>query len=451
MTNIPQPSTLAKTVQLIFLLMLFAGVVYLCYIINCIDGCGPYHNTTSVADLDGDGDLDVVLFNRRHEENAYIIWAGTTLWTNLDGGGFTPEGLTLPELPPDTYSDTVTGDVDNDGSADLVLLAFNQLRFYLNHGGIPEWKTSLFRMRDSIHGGEEQGLSGTVVLGDLDGDGDLDGFVAGCCGIVLYPSGERTYRPSYSWVWINEKKDGGQLKGHSISLRETGDLAVRQAALGDLDGDGDLDVYAAIVASKLTGAEAPADRVLLNDGSGDFHDSGQRLAPTDQLRSAVGGLDHWLRGLFNIQKGNGPDQVGSTAAALGDLDGDGDLDVLAGNRGGVQIWINQGGEQGGQAGIFTPAGQRIPGGPTEGVFLADLDGDGDPDALVAGRTWAAVWWNDGQGEFRDSGQRLRYNERYGLAIGDFNGDGYPDVFSSAYDIGFHLWLNQGDGRLQEGN
>jgi hypothetical protein len=62
-----------------------------------------------------------------------------------------------------------------------------------------------------------------------------------------------------------------------------------------------------------------------------------------------------------------------------------------------------------------------------------------------------VWWNDGQGGFRVSGQRLRYNERYGLAIGDFNGDGYPDVFSSAYDIGFHLWLNQGDGRLQEGN
>jgi hypothetical protein len=62
-----------------------------------------------------------------------------------------------------------------------------------------------------------------------------------------------------------------------------------------------------------------------------------------------------------------------------------------------------------------------------------------------------VWWNDGQGGFRVSGQRLRYNERYSLAIGDFNGDGYPDVFSSAYDIGFHLWLNQGDGRLQEGN
>jgi hypothetical protein len=340
---------------------------YLYYFIKCIDGCGPYHNTTSMADLDGDGDLDVVLFNRRHE-NEYGVWAGTTLWTNLDGEMFTPEGLTLPELPPDAYHDTVTGDVDNDGSADLVLLAFNQLRFYLNHGGIPESETSLFRMRDRIHGGVEQGLSGTVVLGDLDGDGDLDGFVAGCCGMVEYDerSGETTYRPSYSWVWINEKKDGGRLEGHSISLQGTDGLAVRQAVLGDLDGDGD-------------------------------------------------------------------------------------LDALAGNRGGAQIWINQGGEQGGQAGIFTPAGQRIPGGPTEAVFLADLDGDGDPDALVAGRTRAAVWWNDGQGGFRDSGQRLRYNERHGPAIGDFNGDGYPDVYSSAYDIGFHLWLNQGDGRLQEGN
>ena len=275
-TNMPQPSTFAKTVLLIFLLMLLAGVCYLFFFnLSCIDGCGPYHNTTSVADLDGDGDQDVALFNRRHE-NEYGVWAGPTLWTNLGGEGFTSEGLMLPELPPDAYHDTVTGDVDNDGSVDIVLLAFNQLRFYLNHGGIPEWETGLFRLRDSTQGSEEQGLSGTVVLGDLDGDGDLDGFVAGCCGMVEYNkrSGETTYKPSYSWVWINEKKDGGRLEGHSISLRGTGDLAVRQAALGDLDGDGDLDAYAAVVASKLTGAEAPADRVLLNDGSGNFHELG---------------------------------------------------------------------------------------------------------------------------------------------------------------------------------
>ncbi|MEJ2304570.1 MAG: FG-GAP-like repeat-containing protein [Anaerolineales bacterium] len=71
--------------------------------------------------------------------------------------------------------------------------------------------------------------------------------------------------------------------------------------------------------------------------------------------------------------------------------------------------------------------------------------------IAAGKAHASIWLNEGQAGFRDSGQRLRYTERYGLAVGDFDGDGDLDVFSAAYDIGFHIWLNQGDGRLQEGN
>jgi hypothetical protein len=118
---------------------------------------------------------------------------------------------------------------------------------------------------------------------------------------------------------------------------------------------------------------------------------------------------------------------------------------------GAAVWINQGGAQGGQGGIFAGSDQRIPGGSTEAVFLADLNGDGHLDALVAGKSQAAIWWNDGQAAFRDSGQRLRYTERHGLGVGDLNGDSYLDVFSAAYDIEFHLWLNQGDGRLQEGS
>ena len=89
-------------------------------------------------------------------------------------------------------------------------------------------------------------------------------------------------------------------------------------------------------------------------------------------------------------------------------------------------------------------------GHTEAVFLADLNADGDLDALVAGKAQATIWWNDGGAGFRDSGQRLEYTERRGLAIGDFDGDGDLDVFSAGYDEQ-HLWLNQGDGRLQTHN
>ncbi len=264
--------------------------------------------------------------------------------------------------------------------------------------------------------------------------------------------GKQIYYPSTAWVWINLLEEDAQMISQGQigqSLSELGDLPMRPA-LGDLDGDGDLDVFAAIQPLKKGGSYIPADRVLLNDGSGHFRDSGQRLAATGQPGFYRGGVSASLRGLLRQWTDGAPaDQAGSTAVALGDLEGDGDLDALVGKTAGAVVWINQGGAQGGQEGVFALSGQRIPGGPTEAVFLADLDGDGAPDALVAGANRVAVWWNDGQAGFRDSGQRLGYTERDGLAIADFNGDGYLDVFSSAYNFGFHLWLNQGDGRLQE--
>jgi len=447
--NTPRPGVLLRLVMGALLLLILTWCAYAYFFITCLDGCGPYHNTTSLGDLDNDGDLDVALSNRRHA-GATTIWSGTTLWTNLEGRDFIPDEPLMPELPSEAYHDTVIGDVDNDGKLDLVALVFNQVRFFLNESSASE-QTSPFQMDGSIQGNEDADLSNTLVLGDLDGDGDLDGFVAGCCGILIQDLrlGKTTYTPSYSWVWINEQTERGQVAGHSLGLRELGDLAVRQAALGDLDGDGDLDAWAAVVASQQSGAEAPTDRVLLNDGQGNFSDSGQRLATPDQPRRAIGRLDHWLRGILNMQQGNGPDQPGSTAVALGDLDGDGDLDALAGHRAGAQVWINQGGVQGGQVGVFAPGVQPIPGGPTEAVFLADLDNDGDLDALVAGRSRAEVWWNTGQGTLFEPGQRLSYTERHGLALGDFNDDGWVDVFSAAYDVKSHLWLNQGDGRLSE--
>ena len=119
--------------------------------------------------------------------------------------------------------------------------------------------------------------------------------------------------------------------------------------------------------------------------------------------------------------------------------------------------------QGRQAGVFAYSGLRLGRGPIEDVFLADLDADGDPDAVVGGKALASIWldtvtangkaqasiWlNEGQAGFRDTKQRLRYTERYGLAVGDFNGDGFLDLL--AVGTGYHLWLNQGNGRLQEG-
>jgi hypothetical protein len=69
-----QPLFLFKWVGIAFLVLLATGLCYLMFnVFQCIDGCGPYHNTASVTDLAGDGDLDAVLNNLRHEADT-IIW-----------------------------------------------------------------------------------------------------------------------------------------------------------------------------------------------------------------------------------------------------------------------------------------------------------------------------------------------------------------------------------------
>ena len=197
---------------------------------------------------------------------------------------------------------------------------------------------------------------------------------------------------------------------------------MRGAALGDLDGDGDLDVYAAVGTLNRGGSRGLADRMLLNDGTGNFTGSGHRLGDT-----------------------------GSSSVALGDLDSDGDPDALVGTFDGAVVWINQGRAQGGQAGKFVPSGQKITGNQSRFVFLADLDGDGDQDALIGGKKQATIWWNDGWGIFTLSDQRFRYSERHGLAVADFDGDGDPDIFAGAYTDDYRVWLNQGDGTFRPRN
>jgi hypothetical protein len=420
--NNPQPIVLARRVGIALLLLLLTGTAcrYLYYNAKCIDGCGPYHNRASAADLDSDGDLDVVLSNLRHETET-IIWAGATLWINQGGGKFTPRGGDFGG----PY--TTAGDVDSDGDVDLLRWANDAIQIHINYGEEDPIGGG-FRVWYGIRPVEDPpnwsvAANGSIALGDLNGDGRLDAFVSKCCATLIDKRDD--FLPFLPWVWINTPDETGYPKRLGLNLNSLGDLPM-QPALGDLDGDGDLDIYAASLPPK-GGNYDSADRILLNDGSGAFVDSGQRL---DNPRKA--GV------------------AGSGAVALGDLDGDGDLDAVVATAAGASIWMNQGGAQGGQMGFFPESGQRLGRGHIEAVFLANFDADGHLDALVAGKAQATIWWNDGQGDFRDSGQRLEYTERHGLAVDDFNNDGYLDVFSAASDE-FHLWLNQGDGRLQERN
>ena len=379
------------------------------------DNLGTFQNRTDVADLDGDGDLDVVMHNVR-TESEFTAFSVMTLWVNQSNGQFVAHRLGGAEFGTGMGSGwaSAAGDVDLDGGVDLLVFDGTHLSLLISQEG----QLGQFGRAKVIKNLGGDGQFGSVTLGDLNNDGRLDGIITGCCGrqFTFKPQGGI---PSISWVWINVLDESGNLTSYASVLSALDSLAMRSIALGDLDGDDDLDLFAAVLAPIQSQNTDPADRILHNDGLGNFTDSGQRLGDTD-----------------------------STAVALGDLDSDGDLDALVGTEREAVVWINQGGIQGGQEGIFALAGQKISGNKIRAVFLSDLDGDGDLDALIAEIRQAIIWWNDGQAAFIRSNQHFRYSRRHGLAIGDFNGDGRPDIFSAEYSKDYSIWYNQGDGTFQ---
>ena len=366
---------------------------------------GPFSHHAVAVDLDLDGDLDIVMAQARFESEQ-TVWAGVRLWINQGGGRFVVHNA---ELPGGFMAAAV--DVDRDGAPDLLVYNGLEATLALNQGGAQDGAAGNFIINNPIR--PFQGWidpRGSISMGDLNGDGQTDGFISGCCARTGEKSGWLSPVPAHAWMWINDWDARGWLERHAVLLEELNDVPIRAAALGDLDGDGDLDVYAAVGAPDLDLDPAAADRVLLNDGAGNLSDSGQRLGDAD-----------------------------STAAALGDLDGDGDLDALVGTRAGVEMLLNSGN------GRLESAGVVLPGPETADLFLRDFDRDGDLDALAVGKRQADLWLNDGRAGFQSTGLFIQYKESTGIAVGDFDGDGLEDIFAAEAGGKYTLWRNQGDG------
>ena len=227
-----------------------------------------------------------------------------------------------------------------------------------------------------------------TAIGDLDGDGDLDIFAANYNELL----GGAPQR-----VWFNYGDgtfyDSGQ---------ELGDHNSRDVTLGDVDDDGDLDAFVANYPSQ-------ANRIWINTG-GNFSDSGQ----------AIGSASTW-------------------SIELGDVDGDGDQDALAANGyADNRLYQND-------AGIFTDTGQAI-GSNSSNLKLGDLDGDGDLDVFAVSRgSGSQVWLNNSEGVFADSGQSLGTYLDEEVVLADMDNDGDLDAVTST-----HLWLNDGSAGFTDG-
>ncbi len=352
----------------------------------------------AVGDIDGDGDPDVVFGNEGQSR----------LLLNDGRGRFTDAtGTHLPQSLLRTR-DVALGDVDGDGDLDLVLGNWwsywsydgPQTRLYRNDGA------GVFVDATATNVPIDTDATDAVALGDVDGDGDLDLVIGN--GAFGDPQQNRLYR-----------NDGAGVFTDATATHLPARLDhTRDVALGDIDGDGDLDLVVGngfLYQSPYTLTYGEQNRLLRNDGQGHFTDVTATQLPVD---------DDFTQ-----------------AVALGDVDGDGDLDLVCGNTdslfqsGQNRLYTNDG------QGHFTDAtAAQFPAvnDKTDGLAFGDVDGDGDLDLVAGNYFWAGqanrLFVNDGAGTFADA-TVLRLpmtgHNTADAALADLDGDGDLDLVCAA--------------------
>lgn len=338
--------------------------------------------SANFIDVNGDGWDDIFITNGPSQGQ------NNMLFLNNQDGTFEVVSNDPIVMDNDRSDGASFADADNDGDLDAMVVTFGgggqgkKNYFYRNSGN------GTFSYEPSIAMGVPLTYSEMTNWVDLNNDQNLDVFVTNSVG-------------SLNNLYFENQGDTTFEAVTSLALtQET--LPSRSIDWIDYDGDGDNDIF-------ITNEEGSKNSLFRNDGANAF----------TQITNLA------------IVQGN----QNSAGSSWGDIDNDGDYDLFVANYGNTgqanQLFINDNG-------TFTEVTtSEIAAAVTNsfGSSFGDLDNDGDLDLLVCNaylnsQTTNFIYMNDGAGNFTlDTTSALSMHQgwTFGAAFGDYDNDGWLDV------------------------
>ncbi len=355
---------------------------------------------------------------------AFLFFYSFAFTQNID---LTP-ALPGPQFYGADVGDVMLADLDNDGDNDFISIgagtSAGTLTTVFHNDGLGNFTELIGDPFINVR-------SGVIELGDVNGDGFLDIYIQASTN-----GGTKTAN-----LYINDGTGNFTLPtGQPFGERSSGD-----AAFGDVDGDGDLDLIATGIMNFFT--DDPFTTLFINDGNGNFTEL--MSTPFEIVNSSSveffdaegdGDLDVILLGenlsgnhstTFYQNDGLGNfTQIGDSFTdfsggqiAIGDADNDGDLDVLMSGTTSVDnethLYVNDG------SGAYTlSTTTNLPGAIAGESKFADFDNDGDLDVMISGVSTdviADIYENTGGNNFMLA-DKLGRAYLSCFAIGDIDGD-----------------------------